>query len=316
LIALLLPAVQKVREAANRSKCSNNLKQIALACHNFHDAIGVMPPGAGSVPGSFANNPAPDTFGTIFMYLLPYVEQDNLYKNMVNIDGDAQGKRYPPYHWRDGTGDHYGFQDAVKTYVCPSDPSVDNSGQVTDPDETDPVYKTWGACSYAANVQVFCKVKPWNDPTEPGHYTWDTNFFSAGEGRPRLGASFPDGTSNTILFAEKYALCRGPDFQGGSYWAYWNIFNTNPPKLLPKHAGFEIDYFNKPNGVGPNSKFVVQPTPFNGNCDPTRASTPHPGGILVALADGSVRSLSPGISGTTWWLACVPNDGQPMPSDW
>ncbi len=317
LIALLLPAVQKVREAANRMKCANNLKQIALACHNFHDAVGVMPPGAGCVPGTFTDNPPPDTFGTVFMYLLPYIEENNLYNNMLVTSGKFAGKRWPS---TDALSYNGGFQKAVKTYICPSDPSVDTSGVVTDLDETNAEYKMWGACSYAANVQVFCKVKPWDDPAEPGHYWYDQYFFSAGEGRPRLGSSFPDGTSNTILFGEKYAVCRNPSlgdkYLGGSYWAYWNIFNDGITTLLPKHPGFEIDYFNKTTGVGPYSVFQVQPNPFNGNCDPTKASTPHPGGMQAALADGSVRNIAPGINGMTWWYACVPNDGHPMPSDW
>src|SRR5213593_4845147 len=74
LIALLLPAVQKVREAANRMKCANNLKQIGLAAHNFHDTHKHLPPGIGYFPTS-----PNGAFGTGFFHLLPYLEQDNLY---------------------------------------------------------------------------------------------------------------------------------------------------------------------------------------------------------------------------------------------
>ena len=334
LIALLLPAVQKVREAANRAKCSNNLKQLALGCHNFHDAIGVMPPGAGAVPGSLLDPTPPDSFGTLFMYLLPYVEQENLYKNMVNTSGDYKGMRWPPYIHEDASGTHYGFQQSVKTYICPSDPSVEPSGVVMDTDSGfDPPYNIWGACSYAANIQVFCKVtqvgvNPQNQTSVGGHYDYDGkeggNVFTAAQGRPRLGSTFTDGTSNTILFTEKYAVCRNPSLGdprglGGSYWAYWNIFNISEPRLMPKHSGIAIDYFNHEAIYKANdnrAKFVVQPEPFQSNCDPTLASTAHPGGILVALADGSVKSLSPSMSPWTWWLALVPNDGQSMPSDW
>src|SRR5262245_5158643 len=69
LIGLLLPAVQKVREAAARSECSNNLKQLGLACHNFHDVHGAFPPSRGA-----------DNFGTWAVFLLPYIEQDNMYR--------------------------------------------------------------------------------------------------------------------------------------------------------------------------------------------------------------------------------------------
>jgi prepilin-type N-terminal cleavage/methylation domain-containing protein/prepilin-type processing-associated H-X9-DG protein len=328
LIALLLPAVQKVREAANRAKCTNNLKQIALACHNFHDAIGVMPPGEGSVPADFSNftsdgQPTTDAFGTTFFHLLPYLEANNTYMDSYVRSGEGislpgfAGKKWPNYHGH--------WQDGIKVFVCPSDPSVDASGTV-DPNSAVPMTMTipefekpWGACSYAANVQVFCRVDPTN-------YSFKSYFgrdpLHATEARPRLGSSFSDGTSNTILFAEKYARCvytalGNKAGNGGTLWAYWSIAQFAPvlPDLYPLHPGFAHDYFS-PNGIGIASKFQVQPTPWNGNCDPNRASTPHPGGIQVALADGSVRSLSAAINPQTWWWACVPNDGNPLGSDW
>ena len=83
--------------------------------------------------------------------------------------------------------------------------------------------------------------------------------------------------------------------------------------ILPGKAfqpGFAIPALanlGAPNAIGPGSKFQVQPTPFLGNCDPTRAATAHPGGMLVGLADGSVRTLSPSMSGNTWWAAVTPS---------
>jgi len=71
-----------------------------------------------------------------------------------------------------------------------------------------------------------------------------------------------------------------------------------------------------PDAIGPGSKFQVQPAPFLGNCDPTRASTPHAGGIQVGLADGSVRTLAQGMSGDTWWAAVTPRGGEVLGSDW
>src|SRR5262249_35814525 len=81
LFALLLPAAVKVRQAAARSQCSNNLRQLVLAMHNMHDTYALMPPLAGPFP---ANNPS---HGTLFFYMLPFIEQDNLYKNAHGQDG-------------------------------------------------------------------------------------------------------------------------------------------------------------------------------------------------------------------------------------
>src|SRR5713226_1621056 len=92
LIGLLLPAVQKIREAANRMKCQNNLKQLGLALHNYHDAYGHLPPGRRSVgsaegysnPPYIPDNPILNMHGLVL--LLPFLEQDNLYKQF-NLKG-------------------------------------------------------------------------------------------------------------------------------------------------------------------------------------------------------------------------------------
>jgi hypothetical protein len=91
---------------------------------------------------------------------------------------------------------------------------------------------------------------------------------------------------------------------------------TPPGKAFqPGFAIAGLANLGAPNAVGPGSKFQVQPTPFLGNCDPTRASTPH-SGIQVGLADGSVRTLSPGMSETTWWNAVTPSGGEVLGPDW
>jgi len=117
-----------------------------------------------------------------------------------------------------------------------------------------------------------------------------------------------------------------PAFQdGGTAWAYGAAFPfpwQPPPMNLPAKAfqpGFCIAGLaghGAPNAIGPGSKFQVQPMPFEGNCDPTRAATAHSGGILVGLADGGVRTLAPGMSGTTWWYAVTPREGEVLGSDW
>ena len=151
LIGLLLPAVQKVREAAARIQCANNLKQLGLACHDCNDQVGYLPPAQGWFPGS---GPTPGTgWGSAFFHLLPYLEQGNLYKNAVVIGSDPN--TYPlnqPYYsatYGVGTTSFVGVQ-KIKTYICPSDPSVP-SGPYTDQFFND----QWATSSYAGNFLVF-----------------------------------------------------------------------------------------------------------------------------------------------------------------
>src|SRR5262249_26271629 len=112
------------------------------------------------------------------------------------------------------------------------------------------------------------------------------------QARATIPASFPDGTSNTLLFAEKYARCG----TGGSLWG-----QTAVDAWLPVFAAWA------------SRPFQVRPAP--GDCDPTRASTPFSGGIQVALVDGSVRGVTAGISQQTWWAACTPDGGEAL-GDW
>ena len=121
LIGLLLPAVQKVREAAARIKCANNLKQIGLASHNYHDSNGHFPPGLGYFP-----TPAGATFGTSWFHLLPHLERGPLYER-------ARGNVLLPtgavtiYY----TGNNTVYGQRLAVFLCPSDPSIDSTGVVT-----------------------------------------------------------------------------------------------------------------------------------------------------------------------------------------
>ena len=298
LIGLLVPAVQRVREAANRAHCANNLKQLGLAAHNYHDSHGHLPPVIGYYP------PPREAFGTYFFHLLPHLEQDNLYRSALG------SVPFPP---PDGPtvvhfpGNNNVYSQPVKTFLCPSDPSVGPDGVVTINGFP------FGASSYAPNAMVIA----------------DTSASSP-QGKARIPADIPDGTSNTILQAEKYARCTNtvmaPAFRdGGNAWAYSGAvpFPWQPPPMSPPRAGFTPGFAIRafaangaPKAIGEASIFQVQPTPFKGNCDPTRASTAHTGGILVGLADGSVRTLARSMSGATWWAAVTPAGGEVLGSDW
>jgi prepilin-type N-terminal cleavage/methylation domain-containing protein len=347
LIALLLPAVQKVREAANRIKCGSNIRQIAIASHNCQDTFGRMPPGVGvfSGPGIISLNPpiAPGPVGTVFYHLLPFIEQDPLYKGSQDVthpgmagfsyavwpDDTSNWTSPPPPYFSGGVpniyGPNNGYQSPVKIYVCPSDPTADATGLVI---PTPPVFlgQAWGACSYALNTQVFCQCLP------NGHLEVDSMGVPALQGQPQIPTTFPDGTSNTILFAEKYAHCINPTWQGasggvpfpdgGSLWAYDNVNGPPGPSswFMPFHPAFAGDYWGQfyvpgTTQIGPGSKFQQLPLPATTNCDPGLTSTGHTGGMVVALADGSTRTLSASISGSTWWALCTPQSGDIPGSD-
>jgi prepilin-type N-terminal cleavage/methylation domain-containing protein/prepilin-type processing-associated H-X9-DG protein len=169
LIGLLLPAVQKVREAAARMQCTNNLKQLSLATINCADTNeGKLPPSVGLYPGpgtpaAFQSN------GGLFLHILPYIEQDNLFKaSLTNPDPDGRNGANPTYTQWNTT-----IQNSrVKTFVCPSDHTMAANNLP-------------GRASYGQNGQVFRH-----------NYNW-------GVGLGRYPATLQDGTSNTIFFTEK-----------------------------------------------------------------------------------------------------------------
>ena len=292
LIGLLLPAVQKVRAAAARIQCANNLKQLGLATHNCHDTNGKLPPAVGWFPGP-TNKPG-NGFGNPFFHLLPYVEQDNLYRSSLF---PAPATAVSTYQASFGVRSH-----AIKTYVCPADPSATGDGFAA---QGPTGSTTWGAGCYAANAQVFGV----SDPT--------TGTVSSYQGTAQIPASFADGTSNTLLFAEKYASCGQGNTQGGSVWDAFDQAavpnNSNSFNWLPLFA----DSRHGPAAVGPGSKFQVQPSPYASSaCNRVLASTSHGGAIMTCLGDASVRSVNSGVSGATWWAACTPAGGEVMPADW
>ncbi len=278
LIGLLLPAVQKVREAAARSQCSNNLHQLVIATHNFADTYQTrLPPecdgfptghDAWTGPGGF---PQGEQFSTTLSMLLPFIEQQNLYNFSYTQNGSWWGCNIPTN----------GGNQLVKPYICPSDPSIGYAQQT--------VWNgyNWGKgdATYAANLQVF------GNPKGSGYWYWN--------GQARLPASLPDGTSNTILFAEKYAGC-GPNSPSGNIWAWgWD------PYCGP--------VFGTVNGP---QTWQQIPTPWTTNCNPLYASSPHTGGMNVGLGDGSVRFLGQGMSSGTFWYAMTPAGGEVLGADW
>lgn len=213
LIGLLVPAVQKVREAAARTTCTNNLKQIGLGLHNHHSAHKRFPPMS-------RYDPATGKRSNLWSSLLPYIEQDNLFRNSgtdprnPSIDDPATAARSCA-------------SATIAIYLCPSDGN-------NQPPQT--WANGWVVSNYAANHDAF------HNPRDGGWMSnWDTGQNSYQATIPR---SFPDGTSNTIGVAETYARCGST----GNLWAH----ETVTPDW---HA-----MFNDWNARGAASKFQVQPT--------------------------------------------------------
>jgi len=283
LIGLLLPAVQKVREAAARTQSKNNLKQMSLALHNMNDTFGKLPsvvnlfPGNNwNAPGGWSTGPAP--YGSIFYMLLPFIEQDNLYKGAV-WSGD--------WTWRAGGT-------PVKTYIAPGDPSAPANGVSNN---------RWSngdsVLSYAANSGVF----------DNANSTTGWGSGSAAGGVARIPGTFQDGTSNTIVFGERYYQC--------TYWGSYHLFNS-------------LDTSNNGNGnpwtnsVGSNTEYMqfTNAVPQVGvqysssGCYAGFFQGFSLAGCNVGLGDGSVRTVSPGVSGSTFSNALNPADGNVLGSDW
>jgi prepilin-type N-terminal cleavage/methylation domain-containing protein len=305
LIGLLLPAVQAAREAAARAQCQNNLKQIGLACHNLANTVGYFPCFYGWYPGwgPRVNN----GWGTELFHVLPYIEQNNVYDSALttatNFDGTNPGGPYYSSGAGYGTPNFVGAR-VIKTYICPSDPTIPPSGIVTNDvwGGNDAGQPSWAASSYAGNGMMFGNFTPLLGATiaSPRYMTF---------------AQISDGTSNTVLFGERYGVCDGTQIPNSGVvraclWD-WN----EPPGAVPGHAQWPIyDAFLDPSG---DTAFPLpQIRPLVGYCDFQANNTAHAGGMQAALCDGSVRTISSGMSQPTWHAANTPQGGEVLGSDW
>ena len=301
LIALLLPAVQAAREAARRSQCVNNLKQIGLALHNYHQATNTFPPAAfthADADGALAcANNGQQRGHTMFTMILPYMEGGTIY-NSLNFHFPARGPAGSYYGITPGAVQTTGFGALVNSYICPSDQvRTKGSGGATD------VLNAYVAGSYAANIGTLDTVRWWwgcPNPVTNSFYSFyiepDGPF-----GRQHCYniSSIIDGTSNTMFVAETSRFLRDPEV----FFNFWNVglwfgprattitanrpqgFATaapppNAPLLTPEPAGT-----TSPTGwidswlLDPQTRFMGQ----------YGFRSMHPGGINVMFGDGSVR---------------------------
>ena len=283
LIGLLLPAVQKVREAAARMSCSNNLKQIGLAIQNCGSTYnGNLPPGIGSFPSpGLGRPPSGGGWGGLLDHTLPFIEQQNLYNQSLASSGG--------YDVELGGGGAVEYV-PLKTYMCPSDPTaVAPSG-------------AWAVGSYAYNGMV---------------------FKSSSLGLSNLPATFTDGTSQTILFTEQYGGA-SPSFPNGYNSLWWWDYNSFQTPLGNDgdcgSTGFSgasyTPLFQTPVSYCTNTSNTVALSWTTISACMCRPVAPHSVVINAALCDGSVRTISSGVSGSTFYAACTPNNGDLLGSDW
>jgi prepilin-type N-terminal cleavage/methylation domain-containing protein len=311
LVALLLPAVQKVRESGNRARCQNNLRQVLVAVHNFHNASGTMPCYFGIYPGNGATTtPGLETagsrrsvFGSWFVHLLPYVEQDAVMADLAeDVAASGHNQNQCPGGWVPCSPttttinghsintcsnstcpsgqQNFGIWKAgvheriFRILLCPSDPSPGKP--------TGLVHNShWGSTNYLANWHA------WGSGTG-GVWT-----------PPQAFKNLSDGTTSTVLFAEAYAWCDGVG------------------RIALYSAGHYHNFGLEPNGTPNTLMFQVRPRIKTGpeGVDSWRTQTPHEV-MHVALADGSVRAVHAGISQTTWDRVLKPRDGEVLPPDW
>lgn len=307
LIGLLLPAVQKVREAAARMQCSNNLKQIGMALHNFHDTFQTFPPGAVSGISKTPN---------WRILIFPYMELTSIY-NAIDITNISAPKSRSVLSGR-----------VIPNWACPSstlpvltpNPNPFNSQD-----------------NYNDQIPAYIGIMgAANDPATPsrnGTRTMDAGYWGhimADTGMLLFNETVslnqcPDGTSNTIMVGEQSASVGKNDYRL-TYFSPWSGCVALPwpgkglairPFRLSEMISYPLGTFDiygngtltvryannsKTAGVGAYTSYELN----------TILNSSHSGGINVGLADGSVRFITDNIDFTTYRRLCTRDDGQPI----
>jgi prepilin-type N-terminal cleavage/methylation domain-containing protein len=299
LISLLVPAVQKVRDAAARAQCSNNLKQLALAVHNYHDARKTFPPN-----NVYTYDPTTPSWSWL-VNIMPMIEQDGLYNQLGAPRGISIDKSLP------------GIAMAVSLFRCPSDDyPLDPTQQPSNYDMNDPSLGplSYTAGNYKANVgsnwgggapgspywwgtdPQWCVADPANSNPASAYdgcgfgngIIWDYTNPAAPNGMPIRFAAVLDGTSNTIMLGEAAA---GLDFQNSWQHADTAIATCAYP----------------PNHRNPATGGLYPPADWFNQYSFTSL---HTAGVNFALTDGSVRFITDGIDLTTFRAMGTRNGGE------
>ena len=301
LIALLLPAVQAAREAARRTQCLNNLKQISLAVHNYHDANRAIMVGAYSC-----------CWGTWKVALLPYIEQQPLFQlyehGPKGTASDGFGDPPSARPWRNRYNHPVNLPVTtaqIATFLCPSDrPNA-------------PILEI-KSHSYAGNYgnTVIWFTEGAKHPSDStlvhmgAPFDWvrlaSDGWMERGGGRSQNFSAITDGLSNTMLFGE-VIIGQGRDLRGFSWWGDASGFTTYMPPNSPLPDRIYTDYDCQ--NVKPNP-----PCDVATSAEPTNfaARSRHPGGVQVSFCDGSARFISDTIDLKVWRALSTARGSEPL----
>jgi len=292
LIALLLPAIQKVREAAARTQCASNLKQMGVAVHGANDLFKRMPPVMARYPGTTGAANAGSPLGGVIFHLLPFMEQQNTYKLALPATNGSSGPRTTaPF----GNSDLY----RLTVLLCPSDPSSARTGT-----------NQGAACNYSPNGLVFQNIA----------------------GGSVAVQQVIDGSSNVLIASERRQTMQAIGSGGGAWNALdsagvaenFGVF-TRSGMVVPVAGTALATYPATMWSFIKATDAIFNGNPNGSQVAPAQWAGIHVGGINVLMLDGVVQfkgeQLSAGPAWNTgmnngWTRAVYPSDGAPLPTDW
>lgn len=319
LIALLLPAVQMAREAARRTQCKNNMKQIGLGLHNYHDTHGMFPPDGMRAADGWSGDPHSNSRWSMKIHLLPFMELSNVY-NSINMDRRAEDGWGPP------EPNATIRRAKLEVFLCPSDPNPDHG----DPHAT--------SQNYAANAGTERYYNNWRSNGITYVAGWDSAINT-----PVKVATVIDGTANTAAFGEWIRGTMAGNPAGDIRYKNWNPPGGGNVTDLTFNGGRAMDaelerrcetstsfswdfrgecwwFSNVARGSGlgfskrPNRKACSAGwgDGIDGHLNPP--SSLHPGGVNILFADGTVRFLTDNIEQQAYWALGTRDGGETVES--